>query len=96
MDLNYVSVDKFQALIHNENLIVVGLGSDGWMYQFQGEEGLWKRLSSKFPSTIILATPSLEKVEPVADDKPVEEAPVALPDASTPAPSDTSAPSTGM
>lgn len=55
MNLNF-EIKSFQASGSPEALIIVGIGSDGWMYQFLGEEGVWSRLSQKFPKRMGLNT----------------------------------------
>ena len=42
-ELNF-SIMDFQAILSPEgSIIIVGIGSDDWIYQYQGEDGTWNR-----------------------------------------------------
>lgn len=54
--LNF-KIEDTQVLPSGNNpdqLIIIGRGSDNWMYQFLGEDGVWMRLSKKYPGSIML------------------------------------------
>lgn len=87
--LGYVSIEKFQGFKEGDAIVVVGMGSDGWMYQFFGEEGKWKRISSAFPHDIMLPgseAHSFKTVTMTTEDVKMEEAPVEAPAEASPEP----------
>jgi hypothetical protein len=56
MELNFVHIISFQAIHHagDKAVVILGLGDDGWMYQYRGENGTWEKLSPSFPGFISL------------------------------------------
>ena len=90
--LQYTKIEKFQAVATKDEkgedkLIVVGLGSDNWMYQYFGEEGVWNRLSAKYPYQIMLIESPIEPtIEAPTEPQVAPAAPAALAEAQPEAP----------
>ena len=74
MSLEYTLITRFQALHDGAAVIVLGLGDDGWMYQYAGDNGSWERLSKKFPKTINLPGSEAETFSASTLEEPPKEA----------------------
>ena len=72
------SIQSFSFQKEGNEIYVLGLGTDQWMYQFNSELDAWIRLSKHNPATIMLAentVPVETSVEPqpeMAPEAPVE------------------------
>jgi len=82
MNLEYRHIIQSHSVLGpNNELIVLGLADDGWMYQFLGELGKWERLSKAIPGQIMLpgheslSTPviQVEEAAPAEPQTPPEQ-----------------------
>lgn len=64
LEPNYIEITSFTVVTSPDGSghLIIGKGTDNWMYQFRGEDGVWARLSEKFPHTINL--PGSETLNP--------------------------------
>ena len=79
MLLNSVEIKNTQTIVNKEGeLVIIGIGSDNYMYQYGQSDDCWNRLSTRNPYKIVMFEPEIA-AEVVVE--PVVEAPVEAPEA---------------
>lgn len=73
MLLNSVEIKSTQTIVNKEGeLVIIGIGSDNYMYQYGQSDDCWNRLSTRNPHKIVMFEPEIvEAAEPVVE-APVE------------------------
>ncbi len=69
----FIKILSTQTIVNKEGeLVIIGLGSDNYMYQYGQSDDCWNRLSTRNPHKIVMFEPAVEaeEVNPAAEPTP--------------------------